>query len=163
MGEFSELPNGDDLEVGEMAASHMGGRVMPYEEVWRELSPSADEIPPDQLFGTAKGWIVESKDDTDDRMTVYARINGFFLGVQRRIKRWELSNAGSYEYVALREDYDATDSKWTRRYSVGDVKGMVSMAEMARSPTEPRRAKRKMGDLIEIGQGRQFVVRAVVY
>lgn len=137
VGHFSKLPNGDDLEVGEMAAPHLGGRVMPYEEVWRELDTPEE----------ATGWILESTDE--EQKVFYARIGGYFIAAKRT------TSSDRYHYAAVREDYEG--GKWTRKYSAGDVGGVETMSGAGEGlSTEIW----KVGDTVKL-DGSSVVVRAV--
>jgi hypothetical protein len=137
VGQFSKLPNGDDLEIGEMAAPHLGGRIMPYEEVWRELDASEE----------AKGWILESIDD--EPKVFYASIAGYFIAVKRT------TSSDRYEYAAVREDRD--DGRWVSKHVSGDVGGVETMSGWNEGL---RTEKWKVGDTVELGRN-SVIVRAV--
>ncbi|KPI41857.1 uncharacterized protein AB675_5476 [Cyphellophora attinorum] len=137
VGQFSKLPNGDDLEVGEMAAPHLGGRVMPYEEVWRELDASEE----------AKGWILESVDE--EPKVFYARIAGYFIAVKRT------TSSDRYEYAAVREDRE--DGRWVSKHASEDVRGVETMSGLSEGL---RPEKWNVGDIVKFG-GMSVIVRAV--
>jgi hypothetical protein len=137
VGDFTKLPNGDDLETGEMAAPHMGGRVMPYEEIWRELD--------DDLSNEA--WILEGTDET--QKTFYGRVGGYFLALQRHTQ----PNTEVYQYSAVREDLQ--DSEWHRKYAVGDVSAILTAGAISGV------AGWHVGKEVQLGNGERYLVRAL--
>lgn len=149
VGEFSKLPNGDDLEVGEMAAPHMGARVMPYEEVWRESDAG---VASDGLVGQSRGWILEGVHE-EKRKTFYARVGRHFLAVQRQDKP---GRDTEYEYAAVREE--CSDGKWTKKYMVGNTDHVMSMASLTQREDAQRRS---VGDVVNIGNNSQGIVRSI--
>jgi hypothetical protein len=120
-----------------MAAPHMGGRVMPYEEIWRELE---DDL-------SSEAWILEGTDEI--RKTFYGRVGRYFLAMERHLR----SSTGVYEYSAIREDF--RDSRWQRRYTVGDTSAILAVEAI--SGIE----KWHVGKEIDIGNGERCIVRAL--
>ena len=160
VGDFSKLPNGDDLETGEMAAPHLGGRIMPYEEVWRELKGSAANEPADPLSGGAEGWVLEAADEEVVK-SFYARVGGFFLAVRRKTMGGSDRSGQRYEYSAVREEFDETTGKWNAKYAVGEVEGLLTMSQTAKESEGPTRWN--VGETVNIGARHRCIVRAVSY
>ena len=82
-GTFSVLPNGDDLEVGEMPRADVpGAPVCAYEEVWRTL------VPPVAVEGEGHcvSWVLEGrKKSVGDEMTMtfLGRAGGVYLALRQ--------------------------------------------------------------------------------
>jgi hypothetical protein len=111
VGDFTKLPNGDDLETGEMPNYDGDGRNMPYEEVWRELDWS-------QPGAKSVSWILESIDPDDGvqkNKTFYAKLGRYFLAVRKIVDGREA------DYAALRIDFDKDNMEWKVRYEIGEV------------------------------------------
>lgn len=150
VGDFRKLENGDDLETGVMKAPHLGGEMRAYEEVWREL-----EVEDVEVEGGAKGWIVEGVDAEGgrERKVWCARVGGWFLGVARRE-----GEGGKYVYDAVREDL--VGGRWERRYTVGDVEGLV----LVRTTVDKKGGEQwKKGKVLEGDMGIKATFRAVEY
>jgi hypothetical protein len=166
IGEFSKLPNGDDLEVGEMAAPHLNGKVTPYEEVWRTVDLESSPSPDDGVSHGAKEWVLEGASgvERDGEMVFFARIRGYFIALKRNTERGGTGEADVYTYSALREDFDDVAGRWKRVYAVGNVGGLMSMSEPALSSGDVISPKKwTVGDGIVVGNGQCYVVRAVEY
>jgi hypothetical protein len=118
VGDFSTLPNGDDLEVGEMPNPDADGKVMAYEEVWRQLDWSAG-IQPGSI-----NWVLESTDGEGSLpgfKVFYAKLGRFFLAVSKTSER---QNA---VFSALRQDLDTSLGKWKSLYEIGDMSNLVKI------------------------------------
>lgn len=120
-GTFTKLPNGDDLEIGEMPAPHLGGKVAAYREVWRELNAF------DSTAGNGGGvcWMLESIDAQEEKQerkekkrTFYCRVGRFFLALRRAETRVsDDPKAVEVEFSGIRQEFE--DREWVTRYSVG--------------------------------------------
>ena len=177
VGQFVKLSNGDDLETGEMAAAHLGGQIMPYEEIWHELDSKTGVTVKDSDAGYPASFIVESVDHNmqgHDRpnlssKTTYARVGKFFLVIQRTmIPPAQGKGLESYAYAAIRQDLDDKSYRWTNKYSVGDVSGLRTMSdEEGKRKSEGRSMSSwKVGDIVLFGSyetGEHCTVRAVSY
>jgi hypothetical protein len=116
VGDFTKLPNGDDLEIGEMQNPDEDGRVMPYEEVWRELDWSI------QRKDKSVSWILECLDPEDGQQankTFYAKLGRYFLAVRRVV------DGRGADYAALRMDFDEEAGEWKPRHEIGEVGNIV--------------------------------------
>ncbi|PYI01495.1 hypothetical protein BO78DRAFT_327462 [Aspergillus sclerotiicarbonarius CBS 121057] len=86
-GTFSSLPNGDDLEEGEMPRADLPGCPMTqYEEVWRELK--FRDGPEGHNRGVS--WVIESKapsldkgEEVDVSRTFIGRVWGTYLALRQ--------------------------------------------------------------------------------
>jgi hypothetical protein len=167
---FSPLPNGDDLETGEMPRTDLPGAPMTaFEEVWRELP--FREGPE----GAKKGlsWILESDDsnvnvsENGEEVTVtkifFGRIWGTYLAFQQvQIHSQEKDAEGSLslkrtgaEVSARREEWS---SGWEEKYVVGpDGATLPSMKNGFEG--EGQGSWRVPGEKVVI-QGKSFIVRA---
>ncbi|RFU25054.1 hypothetical protein B7463_g11285, partial [Scytalidium lignicola] len=173
VGEFTKLPNGDDLEIGEMPAPHLGEQVRPYKEVWRELMTDR------KVQG--EYWIIESIDGSDTqiedktttlRRTFYARAGGFFLALRQTKERVSKEGSDNFFYnvgfSAIRQDLDVETNCWSSKYSIGKVDGMWDMLsgqEIMIQDVETM-SSWEVGDKIVIinnitGKEDDFIVRAV--
>lgn len=140
-GEFTKLPNGDDLEIGEMPAPHLGGKVAAYREIWRELKSSLDSEGLTSITSMPLNWYLESLGDGDDydgkagsgKRSFYARAGKFFLAIRRTEARMSGAgnNAVKYGFAAIRQEIvDNEKSKWTTQYSIGDqVEDMLKLSD----------------------------------
>lgn len=128
-GEFTKLPNGDDLEVGEMPAPHRGGKVSPYREVWRELKVGFNDDD-DASKGKETCWVLESLNATQKR-TFYCRVGKFFLAL-RRTEKDDDGKKVEVEFSAIRQEEVRTGTggkEWTTKYSIGkEVDDMFNMS-----------------------------------
>lgn len=159
VGEFTKLPNGDDLETGVMAASHLGGKIIPYEEIWRELDPYYD------LVGVGGGgrtssWILESVDqsNTGEGSTLtksfYAKAGKFFLA----LRQVTISIPSSISVSAIRQEWDAGKRAWNTKYKIGNVEGMFDLNQEAAGGDRDW----KVGDEITVGLSNEFcTVRSI--
>ncbi|KAF7169416.1 hypothetical protein CNMCM5623_002146 [Aspergillus felis] len=135
-GNFTALPNGDDLETGSMPRWDLpGAPVGEYEEVWREL-PFRDgpEGP-----GRGVSWVLESRGGergvsqggSTVARTFIARIWGTYVALRQE----QTHNGGDSKDVpknggevsARREEWDSA-SGWKTKYGLGpDVDKLPSM------------------------------------
>lgn len=165
VGEFTKLPNGDDLETGVMAAPHLGGKIMPYEEVWRELDPRLDLAGSDGGDGSSSSsrkpgsWILESIDQptaSDDSVftkSYYAKAGTFFLAL-RQVKD---ASASSLSFSAIRQEWEPDTLSWTTKYKIGNVDGMFDLAKEADGDRVWA-----VGDKVTVGFERELcIVRAI--
>ena len=151
IGEFTKLPNGDDLETGVMAAPHLDGKVLPYAEVWHELDPSSSS--------SISAWILDSVDQpiTAEEgsiiTTYYGKAGRFFLAL-RQVKR---TNPETLSFSAIRQDWNADEGQWATKYNIGDVQGMFTLGEDSGADKAW-----KVGDKVTVGpQNEVCTVRAV--
>ncbi|TVY13543.1 hypothetical protein LARI1_G009261, partial [Lachnellula arida] len=135
-GDFSQLPNGDDLEVGTMPAPHLDGKVAPYEEVWREYAAPAP--------GTTS-WILRSS----DKKTFVGKIGGYYIALGER-------EVGGF--AALREEMDVNTKSWSAKYKVGPFETLPSLE--ANQRLFENKGGWKLGDVI-YADGQQFQVQAI--
>lgn len=156
IGEFSKLPNGDDLETGVMAATHLGGKILPYEEVWRELDPSSGSAGSD-AYGSS--WILESTgrsktaEDGTAIKSYYGKVGKYFLAL-RSVKR---SNPSSLKFSAIRQDWNADEAEWVTKYKIGDVDGIFVLSKDLSAESAW-----KVGDEVTVGPSEEVcVVKAV--
>lgn len=87
-----------------------GGKIMSYEEVWREL---------DWRVQSSNGvnWILETVDDRgvkDQPKLFLARLGKFFLAAIQTAK------GSKPAFSALRKDFDNTSSSRKTTYNIGD-------------------------------------------
>ena len=170
VGNFSPLPDGTDLESGEMPRADLPGAPMTaFEEVWRELP--FREGPE----GAEKGisWILESDDaplapgEQEAQMTVtkvfLGRIWGTYLAFQQTQTHsnqkdehgvWSVKRSGA-EVSARREEWS---SGWVEKYLVGPDAGAVPSMKSG-FDNEGKGAWRVPGEKVMI-QGRSYIVRA---
>ena len=170
VGNFSPLPNGDDLECGEMPRTDLPGSPMTgFEEVWREL---AFREGPE---GAKKGlsWILESDDRNLDfgegnEVTItkmfMGRIWGTYLAfrqVQTHTREkgvsgeWTVKRAGA-EVSARREEWSS--GSWEEKYLVGPDGGAVPSMKSGFAG-EGKGSWRVPGETVTI-DGKAFIVRA---
>lgn len=121
LGIFTRLPDGDDLEKGEMPCPEKGDAVTPYEEIWREFP-----APPKESVS----WIIRN-DSPENGITFLGRLENAYLAFRK---------TGDGAFTALREDQDEKTGKWKVKYLIGSGK-LPSMNELASS--EPDRAAGK--------------------
>lgn len=159
IGEFTKLPNGDDLETGVMAAPHMGGKVMPYEEIWRELDPGVGSTGCDSDHKDFS-WILESVDQPGGAETsslsksYYAKGGKFFLA----LRQVNIASPPSVSVSAIRQDWDSGKSAWITKYRIGDVDGMFSI-----SSGVDGEGSWIVGDEVKVGPGgERCIVRSLV-
>lgn len=139
-GRFTKLSNGDDLETGEMPNPDAGGKVMAYEEIWRELDWRTGR--------TEVNWILESK--TENPKTMYAKVGRFYLVARKTVTDERAV------FAALRQDLNIESGQWTTRHEIGDTAELVRLAD---SGSNNDTVKWKVGDEIAFGFG-QYIVRA---
>jgi hypothetical protein len=106
LGVFTELPNGDFLEVGSMPWPEQDNKVTSYEEIWHEYpAPPAGSV----------SWIVRN-DDPENGITFLGRLEGSFLAFRKNEKEG---------FTAVREEMGKEG--WKVVYRIGD--GEVPRAE----------------------------------
>ncbi|PYH68446.1 uncharacterized protein BO88DRAFT_454143 [Aspergillus vadensis CBS 113365] len=127
-GTFSALPNGDDLEKGEMPRADLpGAPIAEYEEVWRELKFREGPEGPN----TGVSWVLESKqkpleegEEVEVEKTFLGRVWGTYLALHQvqthsrpRGSSTTVVKSGR-EVSARREEWDSA-SGWQLKYSIG--------------------------------------------
>lgn len=148
-GTFTKLPNGDDLEVGEMPAPHLGGKLAAYREVWRELDPGLEDNNNSEDGESTEGkgngtcWMLESLDTEGQerkkkkkKRTFYCRVGRFFLAIRRTEKRVSDQKGVGFEveFSGIRQEEETRPQanggkEWIAKYSVGsEVYDMFHMA-----------------------------------
>lgn len=170
IGNFSPLPNGDDLESGEMPRADLPGAPMTtFEEVWRELP--FREGPE----GAKKGisWILESDDaplavsEKEEQITVtktfLGRIWGTYLAFQQtqthsneknEAGEWSVKRTGA-EVSARREEWG---TGWEEKYVIGPEADVVPSIKNG-FQGEGEGAWKVPGEKVTI-QGKTYIVRA---
>ncbi|KAF7714762.1 Uncharacterized protein PECH_002267 [Penicillium ucsense] len=168
---FSPLPNGDDLETGEMPRTDLPGAPMTaFEEVWRELPFRQGPEGPERGIS----WVLESDDrdrlasDSEGPVTVtkvfVGRIWGTYMIFQQvqthsREKDSEdklsLRRIGG-EVSARREEWNG--SAWEKKYVVGP-EGDALPSIMSGFDGEGHGSWRVPGEVVKIS-GKPFIVRA---
>ncbi|KAJ5408424.1 hypothetical protein N7509_002307 [Penicillium cosmopolitanum] len=168
---FSPLPNGDDLEQGEMPHPDLPGAPMTaFEEVWRNLP--FKEGPDGAKTGIS--WILESDDEhltnseQEGEVTVnklfFGRIWGTYLGfhqIQTHSQQkssdggLSLKRTGS-DVTARREEW--TGAGWEEKYLVGPAADAVPSMKSG-FEGEGKGSWRVPGEKV-IVDGRSFIVRA---
>ncbi|RAL00161.1 uncharacterized protein BO80DRAFT_109125 [Aspergillus ibericus CBS 121593] len=126
-GTFSSLPNGDDLEEGEMPRADLPGcPIAQYEEVWRELE--FRQGPEGHNKGVS--WVLESKarsldegEEAEISRTFIGRVWGTYLAL-RQVQVHSRPKGSSTTIVkegkdvsARREEWDA--SGWQVKHCIG--------------------------------------------
>ena len=147
-GTFTKLPNGDDLEVGEMPAPHLGGKLAAYREVWRELDPglednnNSEDGESTEAKGNGTCWMLESLDTEGQerkkkkKRTFYCRVGRFFLAIRRTEKRVsdQKGVGAEVEFSGIRQEEETRPQadggkEWIVKYSVGsEVDDMFQMS-----------------------------------
>jgi hypothetical protein len=162
-GNFTVLPNGDDLETGSMPRWDLPGTpVREYEEVWRELPFREGPEGP----GRGISWVLEAKADGQgvsghDGSTVIrmfiARIWGTYVALRQEQTHVGVGKAvvkRGGEVTARREEWDST-SGWKTRYILGpDVDKLPSMTTI-----DTRDGGWSIGSEVVLS-GQQYIVRA---
>lgn len=159
IGEFTKLPNGDDLEEGVMAAPHLDGKIMPYQEIWRELDPGVVSTDGDGGDGKACSWILESIDQpstveaTTTSKSYYAKGGKYFLA----LRQVQTTSPPSISVSAIRQDWDSEKLAWSTKYTIGNVDGMVNLSSEAIVD-----GGWKVGDEVKVGSGgERCIVRSL--
>ncbi|KAI9745923.1 MAG: hypothetical protein M1818_000604 [Claussenomyces sp. TS43310] len=134
-GIFTKLPNGDDLETGEMASPDHGGAVTKYEEVWR-TGP---------LASIKKGGCV-LQSVADGGKTFLGLVGGYYLALRER---------DDQPFAAAREDWNKTKEAWEKTYRSGAVDDIPSAAALEETVFQA-----KVGQVITL-DGLEFTVRAI--
>ncbi|KEF51601.1 uncharacterized protein A1O9_12236 [Exophiala aquamarina CBS 119918] len=159
VGEFTKLPNGDDLETGIMGAPHLGGKIMPYEEVWRELDPQLDLS---GVSGRSKtsSWILESVDQPSTKgdptvtKSYYAKAGNFFLA----LRQVTIARPSSISVSAIRMEWDTEKLSWNTKYKIGNVDGMFDLSQEAADGD----GFWKVGDEVKVGLAKEIcTVRSI--
>jgi hypothetical protein len=138
-GSFTDMPNGDSLEVGSMPCPERGGAVTDYEEVWRVMDP----VP-----GPKRAWILESVDG-NERKTFLGRIGGGYMA---------LSDRKGTKFAARSEEWDETKKSWNTKYSIGDGEEVPSLAGIAQEGFEDEESWTEGGKVVVAGT--EYMVRA---
>ena len=169
IGNFSALPNGDELEQGEMPRADLPGAPMTtFEEVWRILP----FINGPEGAGKGRSWILESDHsdvttgEQEGEVTItkvfIGRIWGCYLAFkQTQTHMTEKDESGKLsvkrtggDVSARREEWNG--SEWTDKYVGGpETSSVLSM----RDGFEGKASWSAAGDKVVIG-GTPFIVRA---
>jgi hypothetical protein len=97
-GIFTELPNGDFLEVGSMPWPEQNEKITPYEEIWHEFpAPPKGSV----------SWIVRN-DDSKNGITFLGRLEGSFLAFRKN---------EAEGFTAVREELKG--DSWSVVYRIG--------------------------------------------
>lgn len=111
LGIFTKLPNGDDLETGEMLCPEKGDAVTPYEEIWHEF--------PEPPKGSIS-WIIRN-DSHETGITFLGRVENAYLAFRK---------TGDGAFTALREARDDKTGEWKIKYLIG-TGSLPSMNDVA--------------------------------
>lgn len=139
-----------------MANPDAGGKVMQYEEVWRDLNDDDS----DSVGKGDSNWILENVDQDEGglvkgaeqkRKTFYARLGKYFLALRQIVRE------GGVDFVALRQDLDLGTKRWEAKYEIGDVTGLWKMDERW---DEKEAEGWKVGEKVVVGD-EACVVRAI--
>lgn len=101
-GKFEKLPNGDDLETGSMPCAEKDNRIMPYEEVWRQIHPA---------LRADRGWILQG--ELNGTTTFLGCFGGIFFAMKQ-----DKSGVFSVRKEEL-EDVQGR-LQWVLKYQSGD-------------------------------------------
>jgi hypothetical protein len=167
-GLFTKLPNGDDLEVGEMPAPHLGGKVAPYREVWRELSIGHESGDDDGDKGDQTCWMLESLNTEKQKRTFYCRVGRFFLALRRTERQISDRNEVEVEFSGIRQEETRSqadgDREWIMKYSIGtEVDDMFHMSttEFVLENMTSGGSSWKMDDQVAVKNKKDGVVRDI--
>ena len=138
IGDFTTLPNGDELETGKMPCPERGMEITEYEEVWREIPP---------LSGSKRAWILESVGE--GRKVFLGRIGGGYMA---------LGDGKGEAFGARREEWNEGGKRWEVKYEIGEVDGVPSIANLGNEGFEGEELW-KLGDTVTV-LGREYRVRA---
>lgn len=165
-GEFSTLPNGDDLEVGSMPRPDVpGAPVTKYEEVWRELAFRVGPEGP----GCGVSWVLESKvpvleEGIEVRVsrTFIGRIWGTYLALCQeqtlvRAKGSEAASVTEGRTVSARREEWNRSSGWSAEYVLGEEG--ENLPSMVNITGEGSTEWRTPGATVTI-QGESYIVRS---
>jgi hypothetical protein len=136
-GTFTQLPNGDDFEIGSMPRWDVPGKpVREYEEVWRELAFREGPEGPGRgvswvLEARGDKWGVSGQDGSTATRVYIARIWGTYVALRQE----QMHSVGDSEAVvkeggevsAIREEWDS-GTGWKMKYILGpDADKLPSM------------------------------------
>lgn len=124
LGIFTKLPNGDDLETGEMPCPEKDDAVTRYEEIWHEFpAPPKNSV----------SWIIRN-DSSETGITFLGRLENAYLAFRK---------TGDGTFTALREDRDEKTGEWQVKYLIGKAK-LPSMTQVAASDLNSIAARSKI-------------------
>ena len=131
---FTELPNGDDLEMGTFVKD---GTPTAYEEVWRDIT---------QDFGNANdsaAWILQSSDG----LSFLGRIGGIYMG---------LHQGQDGTFAVRKEVYDEdAEGCWRNVYESGPTQHIPSARDVLQEESLIRGAA--LGDIVPTAGGKYAV------
>ena len=141
-----------------------GGRVMKYEEIWRDLNVGGGGGGDDSSESTGTGgrsWILESVDGDDGLAkaqkgmlkTFYARSGSHFLALRQTVLP-----GGGVAFLALRQDFSLATRRWETRYEIGG--DLSALWRMDGSWDENVAGGWGVGDTVVVRRGEECVVRA---
>lgn len=168
VGNFSPLPNGDELESGEMPHPELPGAPMTaFEEVWRELpfreGPEGAKKGISWILESEHGDLSENEGEVTVTKTFLGRIWGTYLAFQQtqthsrqkdEAGAWSVKRTGA-EVSARREEWSGA---WEEKYIVGPAGSDVPSMKTG-FDGEGKGSWRVPGEKVVI-QGKPFVVRA---
>ncbi|EED14839.1 hypothetical protein TSTA_043140 [Talaromyces stipitatus ATCC 10500] len=183
-GEFTKLPNGDDLEIGEMPAPHLGGKVAAYREIWRELKIGFDDNDDDDDddddggddAGKGACWVLESLNNNESEVpnkgkkkrTFYCKVGKFFLALRRTETDYSETNEigkKNIEFSVIRQELiNKTEEDWVTKYSIGtEVNNMFHLSKTSVFALQNANGKSTWsdGDRILVSNKRDASVREV--
>lgn len=169
-GTFTDLPNGDGLETGQMPRHDLpGAPVSEYEEVWRELNPK--EGPEGENRGVS--WILESVgEDFGDQegeirvvKTFLGRVWGTYVALRQMQTHtrnrtpsgeWKVYKTGT-DVSARREEWEPGFG-WRAKYVIG--KDTNTLPSLNNRFGNKGKVLRSPGEKIIIGK-ETYIVRAL--
>jgi hypothetical protein len=119
-----------------MPAPHLGGKVSPYKEVWREHTVPAS--------GTSS-WILQSS----NKKTFLGKIGGYYVALGER-------EVGGF--AALREELDGDTKSWSAKYKLGPHNTLPSL--QTNQKLLDNEGSWKLGDEVD-ANGEKFRVLAI--
>lgn len=128
------MDNGDDLEYGEF---NNGEKLLPYEEVWRDVTPEAK--------GDSLAWILQSADGS----VFLGKICDIFMVMQQKEDKT----------FSVRKE-ELKDGAWGVSFESGLCDGLPKADEVVLLEPSFEKEKKKVGDTIEIG-GSEYVIRGI--
>lgn len=153
-GTFSTLPNGDDLEVGEMPRADIpGAPVCAYEEVWRSLVPPVGA----EGEGHCVSWVLEGRKNGGEGevvRTFLGRAGGVYIAL-RQVQTIQGDVKQGGEVSARREEWGVS-SGWRDKYIFGlDCGSLPLMTDVGEDQREW-----KQGQMVVVC-GEEYVVRGL--
>ncbi|KAF7563755.1 hypothetical protein G7046_g379 [Stylonectria norvegica] len=106
---FNKLPNGDDLEIGTTKCPFKDGAMTPYEEVWRDVTPSLESGDP--------SWIIQSSDG----LTFVGKIGDVSVAIRKG------SDGG---FAVQKQQFSKSQPGWETSYTSEDFHELPRVSEI---------------------------------